>query len=242
MKKLVFLCLVLFLSAKVSYCLDPLRVSVTTTPNLTANLTIDLLKDDGTLLSNVYSESSKPSGTSGIISVILQGGSWATSGYSKDYLVRITYGTTVLSIERLEVAIEKQSLYGATISSDDIDQTANYSLNSLTVNGTTTLKKTVGNVIPINMTGDAYSIDLSSNDNSTLIFNIVGTPNNSYDIITITNPTDGQILIFNYFNSGTNAGDKLKFNFSNSSISSKTLFFLCYINPSWYYNSFTKFP
>jgi len=205
MKKVLLICLLLLLGASKSYCLDPIRVSVTTTPNITADLTIDLLESNGTLKSHVYTETNKSSGTTGAITVIVDGLSWRNSDYSKDYLVRVTYGTTVLSIERLEAMIAKQALYGATISTDDIDPAADFSFKSLSVNGDfavagkTTLKGLIPNVLSVTIpSSNSATIDLSNSSNNTMIVNVNGYSNAINDTLKIINPTEGQILLLHY--------------------------------------------
>lgn len=109
--------------------LEPVRITVTTsTPNTTpgATLTIDLLNSSGSDLSPAVhiSRTEIKTNLGGVLSFVLDEPDWSAPEYDADYLVRVTYGGVVLSIERLEVVYAKQGLYGALITQDKIDPTS----------------------------------------------------------------------------------------------------------------------
>ncbi|MEI6091635.1 MAG: hypothetical protein WCR42_14360, partial [bacterium] len=108
---------------------EPIRISVTTTSTSAATLVVEVLNSSGTLTANIINTSVTPD-ASRVISLVLNNTAWTDYAYSPHDLLRITYNSVVLSIERMEVVIAKQSLFGATISPGDIDQTANYTFNS----------------------------------------------------------------------------------------------------------------
>jgi len=122
--------------------LEPVRMSVTSpTPNTSpgAQLTVNLLKSDGSDFSPasvVDLGASVTTDAGGVLSFLLDGSGWGypdDQPYSPNYLVRVTYGGVVLSIERLEDVYSKQGLYGAYIDPNAINTNVTYNFKEVDV-------------------------------------------------------------------------------------------------------------
>lgn len=116
MKKTFVLFVTLTLITLSVYAFEPIRISVTTTPNVspaTAHLNVDVLTPAGVLLSSIITDADMSTEPTGVISVILNNSAWNSYVYSANDLLRVSYNSIVLSVERMEVAIAKQSLQGA---------------------------------------------------------------------------------------------------------------------------------
>lgn len=144
MKKVfTILTLLLITAITASAAIVPVKFTVATTPNTSpgAQLTIDLLNSNGTALGSPVSinkGATVATDEDGVLTFILNEAAWTGATYNKDYLVRVTYGGVVLSIERLEVVCQKQGLFGEIIDPSEIDAegTTGYFLKN--VNGVTT--------------------------------------------------------------------------------------------------------
>ncbi|MEI6091689.1 MAG: hypothetical protein WCR42_14630 [bacterium] len=128
--------------------LEPVRITVTSsTPNtdLGATLTIDLLNPNGTAFDDdpvSIVRNGEKTNLGGVLSFVLDEPAWCAPLYNPNYLVRVTYGGVVLSIERLEVVYAKQGLFGAYVESEDMDPEA-----TVTTTTSAVAKLTPGNTI-----------------------------------------------------------------------------------------------
>lgn len=137
MKKFLILFVGLMLISISLKAFDPIRISIISTPSTTANLVVDVLNSDGTTKLAIIPSTSMTTNASGVLSVILDNNAWTSSYGNTTYpylandLLRITFGGVVLSIERMEVVISKQSLYGAKITPEEIDQTDDFTFQKI---------------------------------------------------------------------------------------------------------------
>jgi hypothetical protein len=129
-----------------SATLPPIRLAVTTSPAVTAPgtdegiLIIDVLSSDGgTDIATITIGHEVPTDAGGVISVVLNEttGSWTTLTYNKDDLVRVTYNGVVLSIDRMEVVLAKQGLFGVNIDAAEIEPSSNGNVLSTNSSGVT---------------------------------------------------------------------------------------------------------
>jgi hypothetical protein len=117
---LIFLSLLLISAITTYATLPPVRISTTTVPNLIgANLTIDVLNSSGDSQGISINKGPVATDGGGVLSFVLNETTWKNIDYNSNYLVRVTYGNVVLSIERLEVVFAKQSLFGAFIDASE---------------------------------------------------------------------------------------------------------------------------
>ncbi len=109
--------------------LDPIRISIATGVETTGKpLTISILQSSGLAFETpknitFNSGGNVPTDYNGVISFVLNSTTapaWTSCDYNANYLVRVTYGTTVILIERMEVIIAKQALFGAMIDPPEI--------------------------------------------------------------------------------------------------------------------------
>jgi hypothetical protein len=125
MKRLItLLSLLLVLAISAQAALNSVRITVATTPNLTgAQLTVDVLQANGSPFGTpitINKGAAVVTDAGGVLSFLLTEAAWTGITYDKDYLVRVTYGGVVLSIERMEVVYAKQGLYGALVEPSEI--------------------------------------------------------------------------------------------------------------------------
>lgn len=241
MKKIIIITLVLILSANLAYSLEPLRISEIVTANQTADLKIDLLSSDGTLISNVYFEANRASGSTGTISILLQSSAWLNAEFNKSNLIKVVYGTDIISIQRLDVVMNKQSLYGSTISPDVINQTSDFTMKTLnlsgdlSVGGKVNLSKFIVSSKNITLTSNNTNIDLSLAENNFMILNITGYSDGNKDVINLLNPTEGQMLFIHYIDPNTNDLDRLDINNTATSlIGPHAARLIVYLNSKWH--------
>ncbi|MEI6091836.1 MAG: DUF1566 domain-containing protein, partial [bacterium] len=95
-------------------------------------LVVDVLNSSGTLTANIINTSVTPD-ASRVISLVLNNTVWTDYTYSPSDLLRITYNSVVLSIERMEVVVSKQGLFGALVDPGEINLTGDYTFGSVTV-------------------------------------------------------------------------------------------------------------
>lgn len=122
--------------------LPPIRISAVNATETTGPLTIAVLNPAGTSTHATFNMGgaveTKPGG---VISVVMDGTTmtsgtpseaWTALTYSPDDLVQVTYKGVVLSIERMEVVLAKQGLFGALVEPTEMDQSGNYTFGSVT--------------------------------------------------------------------------------------------------------------
>jgi len=129
--------------------LEPIRISLATAPDLTGKqLKIVVTDMTGTITrATIIKSGIVPTDDNGLLSFVVDESEWTSLVYNANDLVKVVYGTApevILSIERLEVIIAKQGLFGATIEESEINSSTTFKFNSITVNpgnlgiGTTT--------------------------------------------------------------------------------------------------------
>lgn len=124
--------------------LDPIRISIATGVDLSGKpLTISILQPTGAdfpTAKNISFNSggNVPTDKNGVVSFVLNATTapiWTNCDYDANNLVRVTYGTTVILIERMEVIIAKQGLFGAMV--DPVEIAGGSDGYVLTTSGTT---------------------------------------------------------------------------------------------------------
>ncbi|MEI6090173.1 MAG: hypothetical protein WCR42_06965 [bacterium] len=211
MKKLTIILIIMLVTAiSASAALPPIRISITTTPSTTGTLFIDILDPSGGLYAAPpglqIALSSQTTDVGGLLSVVLDGTTpvtngtfWTAIAYQKSDLVRVIFdpgavgsvggAPVVLSIERMEVVLAKQGLYGALVDPGEI--AAGPIGYVLTSNGTTnnwentTSISEVGTITSGTWHGDPVANNYVADDLSINGGSIINTP------IGLTNPSTG---------------------------------------------------
>lgn len=148
--------------------LDPIRISVVTTVNpLPSAVTVDIYDATGVTLQTTFSAGNFATDGSGVLSCVLDHANWKTLVYSsaKDYIVRVTYNSTLVMNIKLKDLIHNQGLYGALIDPGEMDKTGNYIFKSITVGSGTSLTTIPG------LSGgiEGIALDLKDGDASNIV-------------------------------------------------------------------------
>jgi hypothetical protein len=119
--------------------LEPIRVSVVTTPFTSKTVFIDILLSDGT--SSGISTITKPALSTdgaGVLSFVLNESDWTTLDIAtvRNHIVQISYAptegsSTIISLQRLEDVIANQGLLGAFVDSDEMNQDSTYDFGDI---------------------------------------------------------------------------------------------------------------
>ena len=149
MKKLfTLLSLLLVMAISASGALPSVRIGVTTNSVSTSGtLYIDVLNSSGGNYTPARRATLTPTtDVGGLISVVLDettlvstGVHWTDLTYEKSDLVRVTFNGVVLSIERMEVVLTKQGLYGALVNPDEMDPVGEFHFAKVTAGSGATL-------------------------------------------------------------------------------------------------------
>jgi len=166
--------LILFIAVNAYSALPPIRISVTTIPDLAGKqLKIDVLNSSGTLVkASIIKPDLVPTDNNGVISFLLSEPEWTDLAYEPEDLLRVTYGSptgVVLMIEHVEVIVARQGLFGAKIDSGEMGTLPDKTFTYLTINS--------GNMIIGSVTStEKLAIDGSIMTSGSLL------PNNNYGI------------------------------------------------------------